>query len=99
MFWHSVIVTLGEVSSAAHRGGETRSRGCQLRLTITHYPPAFPSGLLFFFLHSASYLKTTIGEQYLCQIFGALREPFEEGYIKQGVNFKQIGEGGRELGR
>lgn len=51
MFWHSVIVTLGEVFSAAHRGLETCSRGCQLRLTFTLHPAIFPSGLHFYVVH------------------------------------------------
>lgn len=51
VFWHSVKVTLGEVFSAAHWGGETHSRGCQLRLTLTLHPAAFPSGLLFHVVH------------------------------------------------
>lgn len=29
MFWHSVIVTLSAVFSAAHQGGETHSLSCQ----------------------------------------------------------------------
>lgn len=78
VFWHSVIVTLGEVFSAAHQGGETRSRGCQLRLAFVLYLAKFPLGLLFYVEHGV----WKQAQWHLFLISGALPVHFQNAKVK-----------------